>query len=784
MAGGARATVPGFPREPQPPTAVYSEEFENGLGEAPILITTYTGPPPLLQKYAASGEYLKNCNGYVVEFKSGSRTTATDCEEPAYGNVRQMAWVLGKFQKAPNPETNHAVTAYTDGGTLKENAVQFETKTPVPLTTNHRFITVSVDAAETNCNRAHALLKFYLLNEAEQIPTFTSPVDPCTDPRATTIKAPPRNESPEKAFNVGAFPGNKAVLFSGSQLGVRMRNGQTSTVGNDAAFDNIRVLDATPQLDKSFSPAVLDVGQTSELTFVITNTTDLAAKDGWSFTDTLPSGLVVASPLAASTDCDSSTEPSPASIVASAGGSTIQVNGSLAAGAAYCTVTVDVTSSQPGTYTDGPNNITSKTGVNPPGPATVTFGENADLQIEKAAAPIPAIPGSDETYTLKVTNHGPDTARNVTVSDPLPDELMFVSASPGCQLTEATVTCQLSSLAAETSVTFTIVAHIASSVVNGFVNTAMVSSTTPDPDHSNNESTVETPTVREADLEVQKTPSLVSVSAGGQVTYTLVVKNNGPHNATDVTASDPLAPALSAVSAESSQGKCSIANGITCDLGAIAVGGSAQILVTANVDDSSGGAIANTATVAGGQTDPRPENNKAPATIEVTPLTPQPLPPLTPLPLPPGIPDPLPSLPVPDQPISDLQIVKHVNRASATLGQRLTYILKITNHGLDEAAGVRVTDTWRLGLRILSVHVAQGSCEVGHSVICKLGSVKANASTTITIVAQPKHTGSEVNTASVTSASRDPDLHDNLSSVTTDIGAAVRRRVVPPEFTG
>ena len=46
-----------------------------------------------------------------------------------------------------------------------------------------------------------------------------------------------------------------------------MRNGNGSATGNDGGFDNVRVLDATPQLDKSFSPARQIVGQPTTLTF-------------------------------------------------------------------------------------------------------------------------------------------------------------------------------------------------------------------------------------------------------------------------------------------------------------------------------------------------------------------------------------------------------------------------------------------------------------------------------------------------------------------------------------
>lgn len=257
----------------------YSENFENGVGRTPIPLTSYTGAPPLLKKYTAANAFLKNCNGDIVEFESNERTKAADCEEVAFNRVRQMAWVLGKL-RGMDPTANHAVTAYTDGGgTLPTNSVQFETVTPISLLASTRFITFSVDAAETNCKHSHAEFKFYLLGGSLETPTFTTPIDPCTDKNSKTFEPPTLGTKPSESFKAGSFAGNAATLFNGSELGIRMRNGQTSEDGNDASFDNVEVLDASPQLDRSFSPEVLNVGAPSQLTFTITNTSELAAKN-------------------------------------------------------------------------------------------------------------------------------------------------------------------------------------------------------------------------------------------------------------------------------------------------------------------------------------------------------------------------------------------------------------------------------------------------------------------------------------------------------------------------
>lgn len=764
--GRERARSLGLPQEPR---ILFREDFEHEMTRHPVLLTKYQGPPPLAQTYAAAPRFLENCNGYIVQFESNERQKATDCEEVAFNRVRQMAWVLGKLEGA-TPTANHAVSAYTDGKqVLPADSIQFETVKPIPIQANGRFITFSVDATETNCHRNHAELKFYLLEGAVEIPTFSSPIDPCTAKNSQVIE-PPTLGTKAEPFLAGSFAGNAATLFSGTQLGIRMRNGQTSETGNDASFDNIQILDATPQLEKSFSPAINNVGATAQLTYTITNTSELGAKSGWGFTDALPTGLVIASPAKGSTTC-----AEPTTIEAVAGGGSVTVSGNLAAEAISCTVTVDVTSDREGSYVNGPGNVIEK-GLEPPADATVEFADNADLAIEKSAAPIPGRPGTNSTFTLKVTNNGPDTAKDVVVADPLPAGLDFVSASAPCSLAGGSeVKCALGSLPAGGSVTLTVVVRIPESAGDGFVNTATVTGSTPDPNLSNNSDTASVPLLPEADLAIRKIALPKKLTAGGEVAYVLLVHNFGPSDATNVTVTDPLPASLTPIDAHPSQGTCSTELGLVCHLGSVAHDAGAQIFLLARVAANASGSIANTSTVTAGQVDPNPDNNSSTAAIAVTPLTPEPL-------APPSLaPETAPRKEAPPQPISDLKVVKHVNHAAARIGQRLTYTLDVSNLGPDAAADVRVTDSWSLGLRLISVRPSQGSCGRGLPLVCSLGRIGSGHSARIRMVAVVEQSGRERNTARATSASRDPNLANNESAVET---AVAPKRRPPPVVTG
>ncbi|MET8329919.1 chaplin [Streptomyces sp. NPDC005181] len=103
----------------------------------------------------------------------------------------------------------------------------------------------------------------------------------------------------------------------------------------------------------------------------MTNTSELAAKNDFGFTDSLPDGLSVASDANVSTTCGDGTAS------AAAGGSSVALaGGDLAAGEKFCTVTVNVTADKAGTYVNRPEGITT-VGLNPPDSATLTVEKEA-----------------------------------------------------------------------------------------------------------------------------------------------------------------------------------------------------------------------------------------------------------------------------------------------------------------------------------------------------------------------------------------------------------------------
>jgi uncharacterized repeat protein (TIGR01451 family) len=137
------------------------------------------------------------------------------------------------------------------------------------------------------------------------------------------------------------------------------------------------------------------------------------------------------------------------------------------------------------------------------GPSAPAAGpvDPADLSLTKSDNPDPVTQGSQLTYTITVTNAGPDSATNATVSDDLTNRVDFVSAtasSGSCQGAKGKghggkVSCNLGTVTSAGTVTVTIV--VTPTRAGTIFNTASVTSDLSDPQPNNNSDT-ETTTVQ------------------------------------------------------------------------------------------------------------------------------------------------------------------------------------------------------------------------------------------------------------------------------------------------
>ncbi len=118
------------------------------------------------------------------------------------------------------------------------------------------------------------------------------------------------------------------------------------------------------------------------------------------------------------------------------------------------------------------------------------------------------------------------------------------------------------------------------------------------------------------DLAVTKVGSPNPITLGsGNITWTMVVTNNGPDTATAVTISDPLPVGNTFVSVSTTQGTCTGGAIIGCNLGTMAFG--ATVTITLVTTPTVAGTVTNTVTVVGNETETNTANNTASASVVV-----------------------------------------------------------------------------------------------------------------------------------------------------------------------
>ena len=172
--------------------------------------------------------------------------------------------------------------------------------------------------------------------------------------------------------------------------------------------------------------------------------------------------------------------------------------------------------------------------------STVTLTPSADVQVTKSG-PATAVAGTNVVYTITVTNAGPADATGVTLTDPTPPGLTFVSNTGDCT---TAFPCNLGTLppAATRTITATFAIPSGYTTPDPIANTAAVSSTTPDAAAGNNSATATTSLgAAVTDLHITKTNGVNGVVAGLPTTYTITITNPlGPSDAIGATITDAL----------------------------------------------------------------------------------------------------------------------------------------------------------------------------------------------------------------------------------------------------
>ena len=262
-------------------------------------------------------------------------------------------------------------------------------------------------------------------------------------------------------------------------------------------------------------------------------------------------------------------------------------------------------------------------------------------------------------------------------------------------------------------------------------NVVTVNSTTPDTDMSNNRANNTTDVKPICDVEVTKSVNSSSVDILDIIKWTVVVKNNGPSTARDVKVADFLPNGLKLVGADASVG--SYSNGVW-NVGDLTDSSSETlVLITQVVKD---GSITNFVTVNSTTPDSDKTNNRANNTTVVNP-------------------------------ICDLEILKLVSSKKAFVGEELTWIIVVMNHGPSAAKDVKVQEKIPASLEIVSCTATKGTYDK-NSQIWTIGNLNDASSVTLTLVTKVLSVGNITNPVEVSTSTPDNDTTNNRANNTTE----------------
>src|SRR2546425_975989 len=215
------------------------------------------------------------------------------------------------------------------------------------------------------------------------------------------------------------------------------------------------------------------------------------------------------------------------------------------------------------------------------------------LAVSKTDSPDPVAAGGNLTYTLSYSNTGNANATGVVLTDTVPANTTFVSATAGGTLASGVVTWSPGNLAAGASGSVQLVVRVASPLANG---TSITNATY---SIDSNETTpvtgaaVSTATLAGPTLSASMTDAPDPVAAGANLTYTIAYTNSGATGATGVVITDTVPANTTFVSATAGG---TLASGVvTWSPGNLAAGatGSVQMVVRVASPLANGTSITN-----------------------------------------------------------------------------------------------------------------------------------------------------------------------------------------------
>jgi len=215
--------------------------------------------------------------------------------------------------------------------------------------------------------------------------------------------------------------------------------------------------------------------------------------------------------------------------------------------------------------------------------------EDVDLSIEKSSVKKEVAQGDEFEYSVKCRNLSKSTAKDVKITDMLPDELIYLSDTSGipATITNSGIIWDIGTMASRYSNAFKIRVKVKEGVLASSTVTNIIEVTTTnfDTNYINNRATCTTHIcLPEPKLRIRKWQKRSDVTAGQKMDYFVRYNNDGKGKAMNVLITDILPQGVSYVSDDSGLPREVVGNKVIWQVETIAPGISDDFRLTVQVD--------------------------------------------------------------------------------------------------------------------------------------------------------------------------------------------------------
>ena len=411
--------------------------------------------------------------------------------------------------------------------------------------------------------------------------------------------------------------------------------------------------------------------------------------------------------------------------------------------------TTSVTVGGTSTSTTPDPNPGNNNGSNPNGTSTVTppAANSADIVVTISTDKTNYAVGDTITTTVKVTNLGPATAKNVVVNTEIPSKLTYVSQTGGLTKVGSILTGKLDSL-----VKNGMKVYVYKSVLTGTGPVVIVgtgTSTNPDPNPNNNNGSdngtkptgttvINPPVATGADVVITVTTDKTNLAIGDTVTVTIKVTNLGPQTAKGINVSSTI-PSTILTYIGQTGGLTKVGDILSGSVDSLIKDGMKVYTYKAKVVGSSTTGTPIKATGTTTTTDPNPSNNDGSGTGTVTIKT--------------G------TVPPPVSTDADVLITITTDKTTYAVGDTVTTTIKVTNLGPATAKGISVYSA--LPGTLTYIGQTGGLVKTGNILTATIASLDKDGMVVYTYKGKLTSPGQTVIAAGGTTTTTDPNPGNN-----------------------